>query len=193
MGTSADAVAVRALVEEVFDREGRTLTSALSELDARGLSQAFFVAEVVGEPGAVAGVVGLSRVWIDARQALVEALLLSPLAVDPSLRGRGVGEALVKACVAHGDDVSAPVLVVEGDPNYYGRLGFSAATEHGLVRPSARIPAPACQVRLLRAHEKWMTGRIIYPDTWWRHDLVGLRDPQLAEVETSLAAGPVQF
>jgi putative acetyltransferase len=44
----------------------------------------------------------------------------------------------------------------------------------------------ACQLVLLDAHEPWMTGRLVYPDAWWRLDLVGLRDPVLAEVETAL-------
>ena len=32
-----------------------------------------------------------------------------------------------------------------------------------------------------------LTGRLVYPDVWWRLDLVGLRDPDLAEIEASLA------
>lgn len=191
MGTPDDAAAVRALVEEAFDvDEGRTINSALSELDARGLSQAFCVAEaVVSGRRRPVGVAGLSRVWIDARQELVDALLVSPLAVSPAFHGQGVGSALLKACVRYGEDVKAPLLVLEGDPRYYGARGFTPAASHGLVRPSDRIPSPACQVRLLRDHQKWMTGRIVYPDTWWRHDLVGLRDPQLAEIEVLLPAG----
>ncbi len=31
-----------------------------------------------------------------------------------------------------------------------------------------------------------MTGRLVYPDVWWRHDSAGLRDPELAEVEAAL-------
>ena len=31
-----------------------------------------------------------------------------------------------------------------------------------------------------------MTGRLVYPDVWWRHDAAGLRDPRLAEIEELL-------
>lgn len=183
-GVPTDRPAVRALVEEAFGTpEGRVINSAVSALDARGLSQAFVVAEL-GD--SVVGVAGLSRAWVDTRQSLVEVLLLSPLAVRPSFRGRGVGEALLKACCVHGDRVEAPMIVLEGDPDFYGPRGWTPAAAHGLVRPSDRILASACQVRVLQAHEKWMTGRIVYPDTWWSHDLVGLRDPQLAEAEAKL-------
>ena len=36
------------------------------------------------------------------------------------------------------------------------------------------------------ALEDWMTGRIVYPEVWWRHDSTGLRDPDLAEIEAAL-------
>ncbi len=74
-----------------------------------------------------------------------------------------------------------------------GSLGTDAegpvaaqSVHHDLERPSRRIPEPACQVRLLSRHEPWMTGRLVYPDVWWRLDLVGLRDPDLAEIEQAL-------
>jgi putative acetyltransferase len=28
----------------------------------------------------------------------------------------------------------------------------------------------------LSAYEPWMTGTVVYPDVFWRHDAVGLRD-----------------
>ncbi len=31
-----------------------------------------------------------------------------------------------------------------------------------------------------------MTGRVVYPDVWWRHDAAGLRDPDLASLEDLL-------
>ncbi len=32
-----------------------------------------------------------------------------------------------------------------------------------------------------------MTGRVVYPEVWWRHDSVGLRDPDLAVLEELFA------
>lgn len=187
-GRVTDAAAVRALVEATFGpEEGRTINSAVSELDARGLSQAFFVA-LVEEQGAesVVGVVGLSRAWLDARRRLVDVLVLSPLAVHPDHQGQGVGAALLRASVAYGDEVGAPMIALEGSPGYYGRRGWFEGATRGVERPSDRIPEAAFQVRLLKTYDSWMTGRLVYPDTWWRHDVVGLRDPRLAEVEAAL-------
>lgn len=38
----------------------------------------------------------------------------------------------------------------------------------------------------LPALQDWMTGPLVYPDVWWRHDGAGLRDPALAELEELL-------
>jgi len=35
---------------------------------------------------------------------------------------------------------------------------------------------PPFQVATLPGYEQdWMTGAVVYPDVWWRHDAVGLR------------------
>jgi len=72
---------------------------------------------------------------------------------------------------------------VVGDPGYYGTRGFATGSAHGLQPPSARTPGPSFQVVLNEGYETWMTGQVIYPDVWWRHDAAGLRDPLLSELE----------
>ena len=53
----------------------------------------------------------------------------------------------------------------------------SAGDELRLHRRRPRgSPAPAFQVATLPGYEQtWMTGALVYPDVWWRHDAVGLR------------------
>ena len=75
-------------------------------------------------------------------------------------------------------DRGVPVVFLEGDPGYYSRLGFRSATAQGYRTPSLRIPEPAFQALALPAHEPWMTGTLVYPDVFWRHDCVGLRGPR---------------
>ncbi len=56
------------------------------------------------------------------------ALLLGPLGVEPALKGRGIGRALLRDSLAR---VRArpepPAVLLVGDPGYYGPLGFVTA------------------------------------------------------------------
>jgi putative acetyltransferase len=175
--TDADQVAIADVVTRAFGEDGPTVATLVDALRAGGDARAEMVAEV---DGAVAGHVMLSRSWVDARRALVEVLVLSPLSVAPELHGRGLGTELVGAAVDAARGLGAPALFLEGDPGFYSGRGFEAATPRGFVRPSPRIPGPAFQVVVLDAHEPWMTGPLVYCDPFWVHDCVGLRDPRLA-------------
>ncbi len=136
--------------------------------------------------GAIVGHVRLTRGWIDAPERLVEALTLSPLSVAPAHQRRGIGQALLTHAVAAAAGLGAPAVFLEGDPRYYGRLGWRPAADVGVEPPSARIPAPAFQVVALPAHEPWMRGRFVYAETFWAHDSVGLRGAVLADVRMAL-------
>lgn len=142
-----------------------------------------YVAELDGE---VIGHVGLTWGWVDAPERLVDVLVLSPLSVAPEQQGRGVGAALVAYAIRAAADLGAPVLFLEGDPGYYARLGFEPASAHGFTPPSVRIPAPACQCVLLPAYDASMAGALVYPDTFWAHDAVGLRGDRLATARAAL-------
>lgn len=183
-----DRDAVDGLVRAAFGEEGAAvagLVEELGELVAVGAAGCL-VAEDAGE---VVGHVGLSRGWLDAEPRLVTVQVLSPLSVRPDRQRQGVGRVLVDAAADEAARSGAPVVLLEGDPGYYSRLGFEPASRHGLVPPSTRIPDPACQVRLLPAYEPWMTGALVYPDVFWRLDLVGFRGGRLAEVRRALESG----
>lgn len=135
----------------------------------------------------IVGHVGLTRCWIDAEARLVEALVLSPLSVAPDVQRRGVGRALVSRAVDAAGDRGCPAVFLEGDPAYYGRLGWRPAAELGVTPPSGRVPAPAFQCVRLAAYEDGMRGALVYPDTFWAYDCVGLRGDRLASVRRALA------
>jgi putative acetyltransferase len=46
-----------------------------------------------------------------------------------------------------------------------------------VTSPSVRIPVAAFQVLTREGYDgSWMHGALVYPDVWWRHDAVGLRN-----------------
>lgn len=185
-----DSPAIHAVVADAFDDDGR-----VSDL-VRALRAAFRVeVELVAEDeGRVVGHVALERCWVDDEERLVEALTLSPLSVEPSHQGRGIGGRLIEAALAAARDRDEPYIFLEGAPGYYTRHGFGPASEHGFLRPSDRIPGPAFQVVVL--DDRGARGRMVYPDVFWQHDAVGLRGETLAQARAAageqLRAGTVR-
>jgi putative acetyltransferase len=170
--TRADEAIVRDVVTAAFGGERvPELLDGLRACDAwRGLS---FVAEQGGE---VVGHTCFTRGWVDAPDALVEVLVLSPMSVRPDRQRAGVGSTLITSALetlAEAD--RAPLVFLEGDPRYYSRLGFVAGTTLGFTAPSVRIPAAAFQVVTLPSYRREMTGALVYPDVFWRYDATGLR------------------
>ena len=175
---------IRAAFGAESPEEGDKVAALWTDVRAGG----HLLAEVVAvSDGRVVGHVGVSRCWVDARRALVDAAMLSPLSTSPGAQRQGVGTALVGAAVVAAAALGGPALFLEGSPAYYGRLGFSRASTHGFEAPSRRTPDAAFQVVVLDGFEDWMTGRVVYPEVWWRHDAAGLRDPDLAFLEDLFA------
>jgi putative acetyltransferase len=181
-----DRVTVGRVVTDAFGEEGRRVASLVEALAGAGHVRASLVAVSDGD---LVGHVQLNRSWVDARERLVEVLVLSPLSVAPAVQRRGVGTELVEAALRRAESLGAPAVFLEGDPSYYGRRGFGPGAAHGFVRPSARIPEPAFQVATLPAHEPWMTGALVYCEAFWTEDCVGLRDPTLNQIEHSFEHG----
>lgn len=167
-----DAPAVRGVLTDAFGDDGTVADLAEALLARPDRPGPALVAEV---DGAIAGHVQLSRSWVDAAPALVEVLVLSPVGVAPAHQRHGIGRALCAAAVEQARQLGAPAVFLEGDPGYYSRLGWERAGAHGFTAPSVRIPDAAFQLTLLPGHEPWMTGALVYNDTFWQLDCVGLR------------------
>jgi putative acetyltransferase len=142
-----------------------------------------FVAEVDGAPGRVAGHLAYSRAWVDAPERLVDVLVLSPVSVHPHFQGRGVGRALIEESFQALQHRPEPVVFVEGDPAYYGTRSFGPAEALGFTRPSVRVPHDAFQARTLPSFDGGFSGALVYPDVFWRHDAVGLREEERQQIE----------
>ena len=169
-----DAESVAEVHREAFGDHGVVVAGLVEELrpTASGGEGLSLVAE---HEGGVVGHALFSPGLLDAPTRLVTVEILSPLGVRPALQGKGIASALVRRGLEVLGVRRVPAVFVEGDPDYYGRLGFVSAGPLGFRKPSLRIPDIAFQVITLVAYESWMVGTLVYPDAFWRHDAVGLR------------------
>jgi putative acetyltransferase len=175
--TPGDRDAVRSLHVLAFGDHGMLVADLVDTLRDRltvddGLS---LVAE---DAGAVVGHVMCTPCLLDAPRRLVEVQVLSPLAVAPDHARRGIGSALVREALSVTASRDVPLVFLEGDMGYYERFGFETGAAHRFRKPTLRIPDAAFQVVILPRYEPWMTGTLVYSDPFWRHDAVGLRDPE---------------
>ena len=65
----------------------------------------------------------------------VPALGVGPLGVLPDAQGQGVGSALMYALLGAAQARDETLVGLLGDPAYYGRFGFVAATDVGVAAP----------------------------------------------------------
>jgi len=87
--------------------------------------------------------IGTLRLW-HVSAGGVPALVLGPLAVDPSCRKLGIGRALVQHALAAAKARGHGAVLLLGDAPYYTRFGFSA-----LKTGELRLPGPFERDRLL--------------------------------------------
>jgi putative acetyltransferase len=157
------------------DEIARVVTAAFgSPAEARLVDAIRSSAEYIPElalvamlDGVVVGHVMISRCTLrpdDADDDDVSIVLLSPLAVDPTHHGQGVGGLLVTTVTALADARGEQIVVLEGDPRYYSRFGFEPAASHGIDLPLPDwAPVEAAQVMRLTNDNPSLRGSVVYP------------------------------
>lgn len=84
-------------------------------------------------------VIGTARLWniaCGSEKSLGQsALLLGPVAVAEDCRSRGLGGALVRRAIQTARKLGYGAVILVGDPEYYGRFGFSAEKMGALWMP----------------------------------------------------------
>ncbi|TJV26313.1 MAG: N-acetyltransferase [Mesorhizobium sp.] len=129
--TAADVVAREALLDRAMGPKRRKKSSEKLRRGRRPSEGLAFVAR-----DASGGVAGTVRLW-DVRlgEGGAAALLLGPLAVDPSLKNAGIGSALMRHAIAEAARLGHAAILLVGDAPYYARFGFSAEKTGSLAMP----------------------------------------------------------
>jgi predicted N-acetyltransferase YhbS len=127
---AGDVVAREALLDASFGAN-RHLRACQRGRDGRAPAEGLAFAAVRQRR-----LVGTIRLWHVAAGG-TRALLLGPLAVDPSCRGLGIGAALMKQALAIAQARGHGAVLLLGDLSYYARFGFSASKTGELRLPGA--------------------------------------------------------
>jgi putative acetyltransferase len=173
-----DVDEVAAVQAAAFGAQGAAVAGLVADLRDSLAREPGLSLVAVDDDGDIVGSVLFTRSLLDAPRQLVDVQVLSPVGVRPDRQRQGVGSALIRHGIDLLDQRQIPLVFLEGSPRYYQRFGFVAGRDHGLRRPSLRIPDAAFQAKLLSAYQPWMTGTLVYRQTFWDHDLVGLRTDQ---------------
>jgi len=134
---ASDVAAREALLDACFGANRQTRTCQRlrdGRAPAEGLA---FSAVRLGRP------VGTLRLW-HVSAGGVPALVLGPLAVDPTCRELGIGRALMNLALAVARVRGHGAVILLGDAPYYARFGFS-----GHKTGELSLPGPFERGRLL--------------------------------------------
>jgi predicted N-acetyltransferase YhbS len=134
---ASDVVAREALLDACFGDNRHTRTCQRLR-DRRAPAEGLALSAL-----AQGRLVGTLRLW-HVSAGGVPALVLGPLAVDPSCRDLGVGATLMTEALAAAKARGHGAVVLLGDAPYYARFGFS-----GLKTTELSLPGPFERDRLL--------------------------------------------
>jgi putative acetyltransferase len=104
------------------------------------------------------GHIAFSRLTLTDMPA-VSACGLAPLAVDPARQKQGIGSALVREGLRHLSEQGLDLVVVLGEPDYYGRFGFAAGAAKALRTP---YDGPYLQALALSGRAREAQGPVVY-------------------------------
>ncbi len=156
--TAADHDAIRNVNDEAF---GGTLEGKL--IDAIRASDRYVpeLSLVAVSEGQTLGHVISS--YVDVEPGARRVLQVGPLAVLPAHQRRGIGTALMEETIRVADARAEPLLLIEGNPAYYERFGFTRADAVGIEPPAEAHGPQYFMIRPLTAYDPSFRGRAIYP------------------------------
>ena len=157
-----DAAEVDALLDLAFGPNRQTKVSYRYRDGIAPTRSLCFVVREDGRPGG--RILGSVRYWPMLLDSGRPTLLLGPLAVQPELRGAGVGATLMRGSMKRAADMGHRLVLLVGDLAYYARFGFQPASPLGFVMPDEQPHRLLVAELRLGALEDYPGGTLLRAD-----------------------------
>jgi len=119
-----DLESILKVIETAFsDEENKVIMNLVQGLHQETTSPSI-KSLVVEDENQILGYVSYSPIFLKSNSS-ISGYILAPLAVSPEHQKQGIGSNLIKSGIDILTNDGAGVLLVYGDPNYYGRFGFN--------------------------------------------------------------------
>ncbi|HSO56823.1 MAG TPA: N-acetyltransferase [Paenisporosarcina sp.] len=124
---------------------------------------------VAMEQGEIVGHVLLSKAKIIRENGEKEVLVLSPVAVNPSVQKQGIGSNLIEEGLRRAKDLGYGLVLLMGHPTYYPKFGFQPAKRHGIELTQFIVPDNVFMVcELIDGELQQTNGELRYPPAFFR-------------------------
>jgi len=134
LALETDLDSILRVIETAFsDEENKVIMNLVQELHQETISPSIksLVAKVDNQ---LIGYVSYSPIFLKSVSSIA-GYILAPLAVSPEHQKQGVGSNLINAGIDMLTKDGVGVLLVYGDPAYYGRFGFKEEIGHSFLPP----------------------------------------------------------
>jgi predicted N-acetyltransferase YhbS len=131
-----DGPAIEALLDRAFGSERTQKTSYRFRDGVEPIANLRWVAR--GAEGEVLGTIRYWPIRVISPLGERDALLLGPIAVEPALKGKGIGRALIRNTLDMAAQAGHRLVLLVGDPDYYEAFGFVPAAARGFVMPNEK-------------------------------------------------------
>ena len=132
--TADDAGHLYRIYLEAFDERERELVADLAVDLLNQSSEPETIHLVADSGGELSGHVAFSPTYSNT-SGLCIGYTLAPLAVDPGVQNQGIGSQLVREGLKKMNEKDVGLVLVYGDPAYYGRFGFTAELAASYIPP----------------------------------------------------------
>lgn len=134
VAASRDREDIRQLYLSAFPEEERELVAELALQLLEEETHPPVLSLIAQDDGVLSGHVAFSPVAAVDQESF-QGYILAPLAVHPDAQKRGIGTMLINHGIQQVKEMKADVLLVYGDPAYYGRFGFGPEVAERCIPP----------------------------------------------------------